>query len=85
MAVTLPGRDRERLIRTLAASAIRRPLSPADLRFPDATENGFARSFAVSTHSQTQFSRRPALSPRNRKRLARAFAVSTHSQTQFSH
>ena len=40
MAVTLPGRDRERLIRTLAASAIRRPLSPADLRFLRATENG---------------------------------------------
>ena len=74
-AVTLPGRDRERLIRTLAASAIRRPLSPADLRFPDATENGFARTLAPSTHLQTH-PLRPALPPRDRKRLAHPLAAS---------
>ena len=49
----LPLRDRKRLIRALAASAIRRPLSPADLRFPDATENGFARTLAPSTNRYT--------------------------------
>ena len=75
MAVTLPRRDRERLIRTLAASAIRRPLSPADLRFPDATENGFARTLAPSTHLQTH-PRRPELPPRDRKRLAHPLAAS---------
>ena len=75
MAVTLPGRDRERLIRTLAASAIRRPLSPADLRFPDATENSFARTLAPSTHLQTH-PLRPALPPRDRKRLAHPLAAS---------
>ena len=75
MAVTLPGRDRERLARALAASAIRRPLSPADLRFPDATENGFARTLAPSTHLQTH-PLRPALPPRDRKRLAHPLAAS---------
>ena len=61
MAVALPGRDRERLIRTLAASAIRRPLSPADLRFPARLKTALPAHLPYLCHSQAPLPRRPAL------------------------
>ena len=57
----LPGRDRKRLIRALAASAIRRPLSPADLRFPARLKTALPAHLPYLCHSQAPLPRRPAL------------------------
>ena len=80
MAVTLPGRDRERLIRTLAASAIRRPLSPADLRFPARPKTALPAHLPYLCHSQAPLPRRPALPGRDRERLCPHSCTVRHSQ-----
>ena len=75
MAVTLPGRDRERLIRTLAPSTHLQthPLRPA---LPPRDRKRLAHPLAASAHSQAPLSRRPALPRATENGFARAFAVS---------
>ena len=70
----LPPRDRKRLAHPLAASAIRRPLSLADLRFPARPKTARPRSCRVCP-SQTR-SPSTCASPCDREQIAHTLAAS---------